>query len=741
MTPTHSADDSQDGFNLLDIFDTLLDAKWLIAAVTTMFVVLAVLYAVISTPVYQSNVLIQVEQSNNVASSMLGAEFGSLLNESSSAAAEMEILRSRFVVGQAVEELQLHTQAEPKYLPVVGRWLARRADSLSKPGFLGAGGYVNGNESIALKELVVPAVLEGKALTLRVTDAGYDLLDPDGALLCQGLVGSACNFTLAGQTGTLTVTQLHALPKAEFVLVRRSGLQVTEELQNSLQISERGRMSGMINVALEDINTTRLADTLQAIGTIYVRQNTERKAAEAEKTLSFLDDFLPEIQRQMQASEADYTKFRDQHATFDLSAEGKAQLDAQVELQVKLLDLQQQRRALTPQYTAAHPAIKTVDQQINALQAEIKRMEREMRRMPELQQELLNLSRDAKVSSEQYVNLLNSAQQLRLIKEGKVGSVRIIDNAIVPERAVKPKKALIVLAALLLGLIAGIGLALVRKMLHAGIQEAHEIEQHLGLSVFASVPRSTEQQKLFTDIHSKKPGIHVLGHLFPKDPAIESLRSLRTAMQFAMLSAKNNMVLISGSTPTIGKSFISVNFAQVIASGDKKVLLVDGDLRKGYMNQYFGLPRNRGLSEVVSGSLALDQAIHRDILPGLDFISTGELPPNPAEVLLDPRTHELLQGLSQQYDYVIIDSAPVLAVSDSLALLNTVGTCFLIARAETTRLAELAETVKRIRQAGAEVNGVILNDIPMKKRRYSYKYGNYRYQHYDYSGDTAQRKQ
>ncbi|MCX5590202.1 polysaccharide biosynthesis tyrosine autokinase [Alcaligenes endophyticus] len=732
-TKNQAVDDSGDEINLLEILDTILAAKWLIAAVTAVFVVLAILYAVLSTPIYQSNVLIQVEQNNNVASSMLGAELGALVGDGSSAAAEMEILRSRLVVGNAVEDLKLYIQAEPKYLPLIGRWLARRADSVSTPGFFGMGGYVSGNESITVAQLNVPALLEGKTLTLRVTDTGYDLFDPDGKLLCQGVVGKACEFEALGYPGNIVVEALHGLANAEFLLKRDSALRKTEDLQSNLQVSERGRQSGIINVSLEGDDTKRLADTLQTIGTIYVQQNTERKAAEAEKTLGFLDGFLPEIQKQMQVSETDYTKFRDQHGTFDLGAEGKAQLEASVALQVKLLELQQQRRTLTPQYTAAHPAIKTIDQQINALQAEIKRMERDMRRMPELQQELLNLSRNVQVNSELYVNLLNSAQQLRLVKEGKVGSVRIIDNAVIPEQAIKPKKAFIALVAMILGLIVGIGITLTRKMLHAGIAEAHEIEDHLGLSVFASVPRSGEQLALFKDIHDKKPGKHVLAELFPKDPAIESLRSLRTAMQFAMLAAKNNIILISGATPQIGKSFVSVNFAQVIASGDKRVLLIDADLRKGYMNQYFGLDRKQGLSEVISGSLDLSQAIHRNILPNLDFIATGALPPNPAELLLNPVTKNLLQDLSQQYDYIVVDSAPVLAVSDTLALLNTAGTCFLVARAEVTRLAELEETVKRIRHAGAEVNGIILNDIPLKNRRYSYKYGNYRYQHYDYS--------
>lgn len=727
--------ESDDEINLFGLLDTLLDAKWLIAGIAGAATVLGAAYAILSAPVYQSNLLVQVEENSGIASSML-SELGSLFEGKSTATAEMEILRSRMVVGQAIDELQLNIEAEPKYIPLVGRWLAKRAKDLSSPGFMGLGGYVNGTEHIEIGQFAIPAALEGQDFTVVTTEAGFELQSPNGDIVAEGKVGEPVDFTIQGKTGQILIKTLDGLPGAEFTLVRQSSLETLDELQRDLQIGERGRQSGIISVALENTDPVILARTLQSIGNAYVQQNTERKAAEAEKTLSFLDNFLPELQKQMQVSEDSYTRFRDKNKTFDLKEEGKATLEATIELQVKLLELQQKRRELTPQYTNAHPAIKTIDQQIAALKKEIQRLESNVQRMPDLEQQLLGLTRNVKVNSELYVNLLNSAQQLRLVKEGKVGNVRIIDSAIVPEQPIKPKKTLIVAAALAIGLFLGIGIALLRKFLHAGLTESNDIEQHLGMTVFATVPRSPDQLKLYQDIHKKKPGTHILAEQKPKDLSVESLRSLRTALQFAMLSAKNNIILISGATPGIGKSFISVNFAYTLAASDKRVLLIDSDLRKGYMNQYFGLPRNNGLSELISGTISREQAIHKDIAPGLDFISTGELPPNPAELLLNPRSQDLLTSLAQDYDFVVVDSAPILAVSDTLALVGQAGTTFLVARSGVTTLGELEETEKRIQRAGAESNGVIFNDAIIRSRRYGSKYGQYQYRNYDYQSEN-----
>src|SRR3546814_293807 len=189
----------------------------------------------------------------------------------------------------------------------------------------------------------------------------------------------------------------------------------------------------------------------------------------------------------------------------------------------------------------------------------------------------------------------------------------------------------------------------------------------------------------------RRPGNHVLASTAPSDPAIESLRSLRTALQFGMLDAPNNIVLFSGPTPGIGKSFTSVNFAAVLGAAGKRVLLVDADLRKGYVHQYFGMQRAKGFSELISATISAEQAIRPNVLPNVDLITTGVLPPNPAELLLSQATPKALAALSGRYDIVLLDTTPILAVSDAMALAPHAGAVFLLARAAITTLGERSE--------------------------------------------------
>ncbi|WP_309683209.1 polysaccharide biosynthesis tyrosine autokinase [Polaromonas sp.] len=731
--PSLAVPDDGEEINLLELFDVVLDSRWLIAVVTVVVIAIGGLYAFMSTPIYEANTLIQVEQSQG--DSGLG-EVGNLFSIRSSTGAEMEILRSRLVVGQAVQNLQLDLSVAPKYLPVVGRWLARRATQPSNPGFLGFGGYVSGNESLKVARLEVPTAMEGQRFALVLTAQGFELLSPEGVALGQGVVGQPFEFAVDGQKGLLLVATAVGKPGATFHLVRSSRLGVTEGLQGSLNIAEQGRQSGVIRASMEGADPARIARVLNEIGSLYVRQNVERKAAEAEKTLGFLGTFLPQLRLQLEDSENKFNRFRNDNSTFNLGAEATVVLDQAVRLQTSLLELQQKRKELEARFTAQHPSIQTLDAQIRSLNGELSALTGKIKTFPNVEQDLLRLTRDVKVNNELYVSLLNSSQQLRLVKEGKVGNVRIVDVAAVPEGPVKPKRSLVVGAAAVLGLLAGLVLAFLRNSLRPGIKDPADIEQHTGLAVFATVPHSEAQMGLARDVKAKTRGTHVLAVTAPGDPAVESLRSLRTALQFAMLDSVNNIVLVTGPTPGIGKSFTSVNFAAVLGAADKKVLLIDADLRKGHLNQYFGQGRDRGLSEVLSGSVPLADALRRQVAPNVDFLATGTVPPNPAELLMTPATQALLQQLAGQYDLIIIDTPPVLAASDTAILAPLAGAVFMVARAEVTSLGELQESAKRLAQSGVQTRGVIFNGLNTTKRRYGYgmgyKYGGYRYTNYQY---------
>ncbi|WP_333710549.1 polysaccharide biosynthesis tyrosine autokinase [Malikia spinosa] len=735
---TQQQQEEDDSISLLDLLDVVIEQRWLIGAVTAAAIAIGGSYALTATPIYEANTLIQVEDSKGSSLGGLIGDAGNLFDIKSPATAEIEILRSRLVVGQAVSNLQLDLNVTPKYLPVLGRWLSRRATEPSSPGFLGMDGYVSGNEALQVARFEVPKALEGQRFSVKLTANGYALHSADGQALGQAAFGAPLGFSLMGNQGELLVASAVGQPGAEFYVSKRSHLAVTEGLQADLKIAEQGKQSGVLRSSLQGAEPEQISRILNEVGTLYVRQNVERKAAEAEKSIAFLNSQLPDLRKELEASEGKFNQFRSQQGTFDLDSEAKAMLGQGVELKVKLLEAQQKRKELETRFTAQHPSVQALDNQIQALQREIGGLDGKAKSFPSTQQDLLRLTRDVKVNSELYTNLLNSFQQLRLVKEGKVGNVRIVDTAVAPEKPVKPQRGLVLALSGVLGLLVGLGLAFLRNSLKPGIKSADELEQALGLHVFATVPKSAVQQQLAVQIVAKKPGVHLLAAVKPDEPAIESLRSLRTALQFAMLDARNNIVLITGPTPGIGKSFTSANFAAVLAAAGKRVLLIDGDMRKGHIHQFFGMERGMGLSEVIAGSQTLAQTLHRQLLPGLDFLSTGTTPPNPAELLMAPSVQQLLQGASQQYDIVIIDTPPVLAVADTAVLAPQAGTVFLIARSEITALGEVQESLKRLTQAGVAVKGAIFNGLDLSKRRYGHGYGygykryGYRYQAYQY---------
>jgi tyrosine-protein kinase Etk/Wzc len=732
-----TAKTGEDNEFLSEYIDILLDHKWSIAFVTALALLLGVAYVLLSTPVYQSNLLIQVEDSAADAKGVLG-EASTLFDVKTPSSGEIEVIRSRMVLGAAVNQTRAHIDAKPHYLPIFGPWLARQATELSTPGFLGLGGYVHGREKIEVSRFDLPATLEDEAPFILTAqgDGKYTLAHQALDQPLAGTVGRPLHHELEGGAIDLLIDKLEGRPGAEFLLSRASQLRTIEDLQQRVQIGEQGRQSNVIRVVLEDSDRDRLSRILNAIGEQYVQQNVERKAAEAQKTLEFLDEQLPEFKRQLEASEDAYTRFRNKNGTVAFDEEAKGVLAQTIDLQTKLLETQQRRRELASRFTDINSRVRTIDGQIAAIQQEIGGLNTRVSRMPTLQQDALRLERDVRVNSGLYQSLQNNALQLRLVKEGKTGNVRLLDRAVKPKQPIKPRKSLVLALSLVLGLLAGAALAIARSSFFRGIRDPQEIEAHTGLAVYSVVPFTAEQTMLDQRVAAGAKGIQLLAATHPDSPPIEALRSLRIALQFTTLEAGNNRVLITGATPGIGKSFVSGNFAAIMAHAGKRVLLIDADMRKGHLNKQFGLPREGGLSELLAGDLTAEQAIRRQVLPNLDVLTTGKLPTNPADMLMSESFLRVLEMASEQYELVVIDTPPVLVAADTAGVAPHMGAVLLVARADQTQLGELNESAKRLSHAGKGVTGVIFNGIDLTRRHYGshgYRYGGYRYTEYKYN--------
>ena len=728
-------------FNVFELLDVVLEQKWLIAGITAAGLTAGYVQSKLAQPIYEASTLMQIEQQGDG----LGPMFSG--GASNSTATEIEIMRSRSIVGQAVNNLRLDVSVTPKYLPILGNWLSRISSQPSNPGFLGMPGYVHGNEKLEVEQLELPASFIGQRLLVRLTPKGYQLLLENGTRIAEGEIGKPLNFNYLGEMGLIQIKSASGRSGAEFYIKRESYLAVTQEIQAAMRVSEVRAGTGVINAVLEDPDPSKAAKVINEIAGIFVSNSTKRKAAEAEKSVEFLGELLPQLRKEVEANEDKLNKYRIERGIFELSDDAKDLMQQSAGQRIRLIELRQQRKELEKLYTDEHPAMQALDNKISQLSGQIGKIESAAKNLPAVQQELLTLEREVKISDGIYTRLLETYHQLRLTKEGKLGNVRVVDPALKPQTSSRPNRTAMIGIGAAIGLAIGVALAFLRNYLRPGIRHADELEQKLGLNVFATVPFSPVQAALAQAIKAKQPGQHLLALTKPDDPAVESLRSLRTALQFAMLDAPNNIVMLTGPTPGIGKSFASANFATVLAAAGKRVLLIDADMRKGHMHHFFGQQRGDGLSELIAGSRTLEQVVKQNITPGLDFIATGTLPPNPAELLMSHTTVDLLKALSAQYDIVVIDTPPVLAVSDSAVLASQSGTVFLMVRAESTTLAEVQESVKRLEQSGAVMRGVIFNGLDLSRRayrygygsKYGYKYGRYQYQYktYDYNSKTV----
>lgn len=711
----------------------LSESKGLIVFITLFVTMLGFAYAMLARPVYVVDALIQVEQSKGSVDSALG-DFAEMLGTPSPTEAEIQIILSRMVLAKTISNLQLDIDLQPAYLPIVGRnWARYMAPEagLADPPFEFLKKYPWGGEILKLQSLQLPKAFYNKKLRIVTGENGhFTLFDPDGNPVLEGTVGMPAEAQIGRDSLRLFVSELQARPGVAFKILMQDELGALKDLEDALKASEQGKQSGVIGITYSGYDPVLATRTVNEIADLYLRQNVERKSAEAEQTLAFLNKQLPVLKQNMDNSVATLNAYRIKAGSVDLQKETLDVLDQSVTLQSDLVKLRQKRDELTQRFTASHPQVVAIDAQIGRLSNLLKDIDRKVQVLPDAQKEILQLERDAKVATDLYITLLNNAQQLQIAKAGTVGNVRIIDHAIVPFQQDKPKVGLVIAIAAMFGLFFGVMMAFVRHALQGGVEDPDVIERTLGLPVYATIPHSKLQDKLSRKLRNNS-GLNLI--LFSQDKddlAIESLRSLRTTLHFVLMEAKNNVIMVTGPSPGLGKSFVSMNLGAVLASAGRKTLIIDADLRRGHLHEYTGLTRGAGVSDLVSGQVDVLGAIRPTLVPNLDIMSTGAVPPNPSELLLHEKFAQMIGEVSKQYDHVLIDSPPVLAVTDAAVVGRLAGASLLVVKAGTNPMREIEVSVKRLHQAGINLRGVLFNNVTKVGSRYGA--GKYVYQ-YAYS--------
>ncbi|KEZ78797.1 polysaccharide biosynthesis tyrosine autokinase [Salinisphaera hydrothermalis] len=731
-----------DEIDLVRLWAILSAGKWKIAACVLAAIVLAVFYLWATLPTYSANALLQVE-TNQPASPLQGltSQLGQITGQSTSIAApEMQIMKSRSVIGQTVRDLGLDIVAKPDYFPVIGHAIAKsrkptKASAAAVPASQGFwfSHYAWQPAHIKVTRFDVPHALLGKPFDLRALgDGQYVLYGPEGSKILKGQVGKAASgHTPDGQAVGLFVQTLHvAAPPTDFTVTHNAWLSTVNGLSKKLSVSERGKDTGIVQIALQGHDRHHITQLVNAIANNYLQQNVEAQSEQAKKSLDFLNKQLPKLKSDVQTAERKLANYQQSNGQpVDLNEAAQSLLKQGVDLQNQQSKLKMKLAELRQTYTGKHPALEAARDQMAQLKQQEKQLQKKINKLPDAEKAILRLKRNVKVKTQLYTTLLDRAQQLRVMKAGTVGNVRIVDPAVPPVKPVAPSKKLALILAVLLGGIVGVGLVLLQAALRRGINDPSEIENQLGLPVYAVVPfsnwlerraRRAERQGLPTPVLARDHG---------DDVSVEALRSLRTSLYFAQMESGSNVILITGPAPGVGKSFISANLSWLLGDTGQRVIVVDADMRKGRLHAFTeGRQREPGLSQVLTGQVKFEDAV-RNIgeQDNVQLLTSGQIPPNPSELLMRQSFGELIERLKQEYDLVIIDAPPILAVTDAAVIAAaTPGiVTFMVARAGVHPMAELEESVKRFSRQDRKIAGVVFNAYRQSHAKSAGVYGGY----------------
>ncbi|HEE1314641.1 TPA: tyrosine-protein kinase, partial [Klebsiella pneumoniae] len=434
----------------------LIDHRKLIIAVTSCVTFIALFYAILATPIYQSNALIQVEQKQGNA--ILSSLTQILPDAQPQSAPEIALLKSRMILGKTVDDLNLQTEVEPKHFPIIGDGIARLL------------GKENGH--IDISTLYIPQNNGTKTPEIILTIKGAGKFEVEGN-----------SFTAIGKVGELfqkdgvklVVNGYDAKEGDRFVVKYFTRLKAISNLQDAFSVSDQGKDTGMLTLTLTGPKPKQISEVLNNISENYLEQNVARQAAQDAKSLDFLNKQLPIVRTDLDNAENKLNSYRKQRDSVDLSMEAKSVLDQIVNVDNQLNEITFREAEISQLYTKEHPTYKALIEKRQTLQNEKTKLNKRVSSMPTTQQEVLRLSRDVESGRAVYLQLLNRQQELSIAKSSAIGNVRIIDKAITEPQPVKPKKSLVVIIGFILGLFIAVSAVLIQVFLRRGIESPEQL--------------------------------------------------------------------------------------------------------------------------------------------------------------------------------------------------------------------------------------------------------------------------
>ncbi|MGR8999629.1 MAG: polysaccharide biosynthesis tyrosine autokinase [Gammaproteobacteria bacterium] len=720
--------------NLRDSIDLLIEGRKIILMSLLSALLVAVVYIMLTPPVYKADALLRVDRSKALLGLHSEASQPQVEIDSPMANREIEILRSRSVLGKVVDDLNLMVKSSPYYFPIIGETLARRHDvhdGIARPWW-GFGHWAWGGEKLKIATFNVPDRYLNNEFTLIALEQGrFRLLGPKNETLVEGQVGETVTADMSEEKPVIIkLTELAARPGTYFKLTRITSLAAIEALQTAFSVNEVSRNTNILRVELNGSNPEQLARSVNDIATVYVNATVDWESAEASKMLNFLESQLPIVKERLEKAEQGLSDYRQHHGAVDIPAEAEILLRQASDMETQNIELKQKYEVQSQRLTGAHPDMIATKAQMKNIKRKLADLEKRIKTLPMTQQHMVSLSRDVQVNTELYTSLLNSAQEQRIAAAGSLGNSRIIDFAVAPEQRYLPKTGQSLAIAGFLGLFMGVALVFLRPSLRRHDNYPAFLEYQVGLPLYAAIPHSKKQRRLAHLIdHGKDRQPGILVNQDPLDISVESLRGLRTTLEATLENHESKVIMVSSPVPGMGKSFVSANLAALLASIKKRVLIIDADMRNGRLHETFSIMKQPGLSDLLAGRVALGDVIISLPDVGIDLIPRGNNVLNPAELLVLGNLAGTLEQLKSFYNHIVIDSPPILGVTDAAILGKHADATFLVAKEGRYTAQELEVSFKRFHQVGIKPNGFIIND--MKEGSSYYPYYGYAYNRTD----------
>lgn len=739
------SDAQKEGGFQIEALVSMLVRNWLLILTATLICSLYGLVLALSTPpVYSADALVQIETK---ASGLAGlGELMQGLDDTVETAAEIEIIRSRTLVGRVVDDLNLRLVVEPMQFPVIGTYLARRNASAVTPvaPVLGLSGFAWGGEQIKVDRLVLMGDQDNGSFVLEA-EAGnaFALYSDKKQLLARGAIGQVVKQVDGGTAVSngleIFVSQLRARPGTRFSVSLKPAADAVQQFRDNLKIIQVRNTRNMVSMTMTDGDREAVARKLNTLADMYVRQNVDQQSQEAQKSLEFLDAQLPDLRKQLDSSEQALFAFRQDKGAIDLSFETQQVLQQSLQIETQIRELLAKQQDLRRFYSDEHPALVTLNGEIRRLAGQRADLEKQTNNLPATERQLLGLQRDVTLTTELYTSLLNKSQELRVAKAGVVGNARVVDYAQVPRIPFGPNRIQILILSLLGGFILGMAIAVGIESTRNDIKAPADVEKKTQMPLYGSIPHSGRQNEMEQGtITPLSVSASLLANSHPNDAAVEGIRSLRTSLFFAARDPDRvgaRVVMVTSSRPGSGKSFLSMNLAYLFAEGGQRTLLIEADMRLGELGRRMKIESSPGLSEHLSGQMAFEASLRRHPELPFDFILRGKSPPNPAELLMSSSFTDMINRLRGAYDLIIIDCPPILPVTDASIVSGLADVSLMVIRSRRNTVPEVNNSVRKLQQGGATSIGAVLNDIRAADI-YGY-YGYYGY--YSYGGKDGKK--